>query len=749
MSTARNAPCPCGSGQKYKHCCGRSASATPGRADEAPLARQLQQGLQAGRFSEVRRFTEELISRGQESHLVYRALADACAGEQDFPAAYDAYRKALSLKPSDFVVLYNTGTAALRLERFEEAVQYLRKALKKQPRDPQVMTSYGVALAQLGRYAEAQQNFQHLIGIHPGHVDGYINLAVLHSVTGELEIAERMLDKAEKIAGPTLQTVLDRGLLAVKQGRPQEAVAIYRRLLSERPGEPFFLQNLEAALAAGGDWEEAAEVAGTLRTIDPSDKGALCRQALAVAKAGELEQALALLAPVQDSGDIEIETTFAQCYSEFGLVDKAVHWYRKVLDKAPLDPAANSAGTFLRHYLPGEREEELVATARHYMGDVESRATPRKRRRRGCARGKDGRIRLGFVSADLRRHSVGYFMKPVFEHLDASRFEVFVYDNSRSQDDMTASMQQHVLHWRFIESVDDAKAASLIVADKIDILVDLSGLTAGHRLPLFACRPAPLQVTWLGYPATTGLSRMDYRIVDAYTDPEGLTEQWHTETLWRLPEVFSVYSPPAEAPPVAPTPAKERGYVTFGTFNNYNKLNDEVLDLWAEILLRVPDSRMLLKSFAFQHAQTREHVMAVFEKRGIARERIRVLEPDKGLAEHLSRYGELDIGLDPFPYCGTTTTCEALWMGVPVISLTGQTHRARVGFSQLSNIGLPELAVPDKEAYIDKAVELAADLEALDALRAGMRERMRQSPLTDAPRFVRHLEEAFEAMCRS
>jgi predicted O-linked N-acetylglucosamine transferase (SPINDLY family) len=254
-----------------------------------------------------------------------------------------------------------------------------------------------------------------------------------------------------------------------------------------------------------------------------------------------------------------------------------------------------------------------------------------------------------------------------------------------------------------------------------------------------------VQVAWLGYPNTTGLSAMDYRITDVYADPVGMTERFHTEQLLRLPECFSCYQPPQACPDVGKLPAPEKGYLTFGSLNNLAKVNPAVIELWAGILRAVPHSRLMLKHWSSESA-LRESLCAAFASRGIVAERLDFvgIEPDH--VAHLQRHHGMDIGLDPFPYNGATTTCDALWMGIPVITLAGATHVARVGVSQMSNLGLAELIARSPEEYLEIAVRLAGDTQRLSALRAGLRARMAASPLTDAPRFTRHLERTYREM---
>jgi len=302
--------------------------------------------------------------------------------------------------------------------------------------------------------------------------------------------------------------------------------------------------------------------------------------------------------------------------------------------------------------------------------------------------------------------------------------------------------------WRDIAGLGDEQAVELIRNDKIDILVDLAGHTARHRLLVFARKPAPVQVTWLGYPNTTGLDAIDYRLTDAISDPVGQTEAWHSEKLVRLPGAFSCYRPPDDAPAVGVLPALKNGYITFGSFNHFAKINPAVLDLWARLLSQLPSSRLLLKARSLADAGTASRVRETFAHHGVSSERLELRSDDLSVAAHLSLYHGVDVALDPFPYNGTTTTCEALWMGVPVVTLAGQTHVARVTASQLTHLGRPEWIAYSENDYIEKCIELAADLPGLAGTRAAQREHMRLSPLCDAPCFTAQLEAAYREMWR-
>ncbi len=309
-------------------------------------------------------------------------------------------------------------------------------------------------------------------------------------------------------------------------------------------------------------------------------------------------------------------------------------------------------------------------------------------------------------------------------------------------------MRKHAHHWRDIYRSDDDAVAEVIRNDRIDILVDLAGHTASNRLPLFARKPAPIQAMYLGYPCTSGLASMDYKLTDAQADPPGLTEALHTEQLCRLPHSAWCYSAQPNCPEVAQAPFLARGYITFGSFNAMSKLTARMIQVWSSILQIVPNSRIVLKNLSLGDASTAQRIGTAFAQHGIAPDRVelRGSEPDR--ARHLRTYDLLDIALDPYPYHGTTTTCEALYMGVPVVSLAGAAHVSRVGLSLLVSIGLPELVAQSAEEYVRIAVELAGDNDRLSMLRQTMRQRMQCSPLMDEAGFVRDLESAYRDMWR-
>jgi protein O-GlcNAc transferase len=392
------------------------------------------------------------------------------------------------------------------------------------------------------------------------------------------------------------------------------------------------------------------------------------------------------------------------------------------------------------NYLPEATTATIAAAARDWAGLVPRRA--RSAGWRGTA-DPERRLRIGYVSADLRDHPVAYFLESVLAAADRAAFEITCYSNLRDEDATTARLRRSVDQWRPIHGQSDESVGAAIRQDGIDILVDLSDHTTGSRLPVFADKPAPVQCSWLGYFGTTGLAEIDYIIADRFVIPSG-EEGFYSETICRLPDSYLCFTPPHAAPPVGPSPD---GPVTFGCFNNPLKINETVVAAWSAILAAIPESRLLLKTKQLDDAAMRGALVEQFAVHGIARGRI-VCAGGAPRAALLAAYGDIDIALDPFPYCGGTTTVEALWMGVPVISLRGDRFTARVGDSILTTSGLPELVEASIPDYIARASDLARDRPRLAGLRAGLRDRLAASPLCDAARFARHLEAAYRQMWR-
>ncbi|MBV8749327.1 MAG: hypothetical protein JO103_06410, partial [Candidatus Eremiobacteraeota bacterium] len=395
------------------------------------------------------------------------------------------------------------------------------------------------------------------------------------------------------------------------------------------------------------------------------------------------------------------------------------------------DPTIDDAGLLAAH-----RDYD-----RHVTGPLAAAARPHVN-----DRAPDRPLRVGYVSGDFARHPGGYFIAAVLAAHDRGAVEAYCYSGRAIEDDLTAQIRGHAAAWRSTIGVRDDDLAAQIRDDKIDILVDLSGHTAGNRLPVFGRKPAPVQVAWLGYFNTTGVAAIDYVLMDAATVPPG-AEQWFSERVVRLPDGRFCYAPPDFAPPVAPLPAASRGQVAFGSFNNLSKVTPEVIALWSRVLGAVPGSRLVLKWKSLADAAECARLRQAFAAHGIDPGRLD-LRGRSPHAEMLAEYGDVDIALDPFPFCGGLTSCEALWMGVPIFTLPGSRAVSRQTLGFLAQIGLAELSAETPERYVEIAAGLAGDLDRLATLRGGLRDRMASSPLCDGARFARGLEAAYRAMWR-
>jgi protein O-GlcNAc transferase len=446
---------------------------------------------------------------------------------------------------------------------------------------------------------------------------------------------------------------------------------------------------------------------------------------------------------------LQIRPKFAEAHNNVGNVmqdlarpDEAVASYRRALEIRPDYVVAQARLLFTLNYTDHSPEYHLEEALK-YGRMVDKQAASRFSSWQ-CTTSHE-RLRVGLVSGDFRIHSVGFFLEGLLAHIDPARVELIAYPTRHKEDELTARIKPFFSAWKPLVNLSDEAAARLIHADGVHVLIDLSGHTAHNRLPVFAWKPAPVQVTWLGLPATTGVAQIDYVLGDPQAIPPG-DEDHFTETVWRLPDSYVCFSPPTYPLKVSPLPALTTGQVTFGSFNNPIKMNDAVVAVWARILNAVPGSRLLLKAKLLSAPDVCEMTRKRFASHGIAPKRLLLSQTIVSRDEHLAAYNKVDIALDTFPYPGVTTSVEALWMGVPVLSLQGDRFLSRTAGSIAHNAGLPDWVAADEDDYVAKAVAFASDLESLAGLRAGLRQQVLASPLFDAPRFARNFEEALWGM---
>ena len=661
---------------------------------------------------------EEALRLRPDSSTVLAALGETALALGDGAAAEGHYREALVGHPDEVeahfnlaVFLQRDGEEHLGAEREEarlgEAIERYRRVLEMDPLHGGARFNLGSAYLTLERYDEAVSVFRQLIADEPGSSEGYNNLGNAYKGLGETEQVLGCYEKAIALDGENAQAHYNLGLMLQELMEFEAADRSYQRAQALNPDSAETLNNRGVLKKELGLLGEAEAFHRQALAIDPEYPEAHCAMGVLLKEQGRLDEA---------SGE-----------------------YREALRLRPGYVGVHSNEVFLHSYMAGREPVEIFEEHRQWAAQHAAHLYP-DTPRFANARDADRPLRVGFLSPDLRRHSVAYFIEPVFRGHDRQAYRLYAYSDACRGDAVTERLRDGAEQWRDTCGWSDERLVEQIREDAIDILVDLTGHTAGNRMLVFARRPAPLQVSYLGYPATTGLATMDYRLSDARADPEGMTEPLHSERLLRMPESFLCFEAPEEAPAVVAPPSVERGYVTFGSFNNLAKLTPQMVAVWAALLKRVPDSRLLLKYRSLADEGTRARFERLFAEHGVPAERLRLTGRIPSLDGHLGLYGEVDIALDTYPYHGTTTTCEALWMGVPVITLGGPSHVSRVGVSLLTGVGLEALVADDEADYIDRAAALAADPVRLAELRQGMRERMRGAPLMDEAAFNRALE---------
>ncbi|CAG0962095.1 hypothetical protein PHYC_00781 [Phycisphaerales bacterium] len=438
-------------------------------------------------------------------------------------------------------------------------------------------------------------------------------------------------------------------------------------------------------------------------------------------------------------GDVELSSLLAGAMLNLARADEAAAILRGLCESNPGNAGAAGGLALVLNYVPGIEPREVFAAHRRF-GEIIERQHPAVQRSFSNSQDPARRVRVGLVSPDLRSHSVAWFVEPILRHHDRAAIEIVVYQTNYVEDEVTARLRPMVSAWHDMSAATDPMLAKRIVEDRVDVVIELSGLTQAHSLGAMLTRPAPVSMTYLGYPNTTGLRVIDRRVVDSHTDPAG-SEGLAVERLLRLDPCFLCYQPPMDAPEPAFDSAAVRP-MTFGSFNSAQKINDAVIALWARVLLATPASRLVLKSVNFEDSALREETHGRLVRAGVEAGRIEVLPPVKERGGHLATYAAIDVALDPVPYNGTTTTCEALWMGVPVVTLAGRSHAGRVGVSILNAVGRPEWIATSEDAYVRIAAALAADRARLGADRRVLRAAMAGSVLCDGPGFCRRFESA-------
>jgi predicted O-linked N-acetylglucosamine transferase (SPINDLY family) len=683
----------------------------------------------------------------------------------------------------DVGALHDMARRALARGEARQAIELLQRALALQPQAADLYCSLGAAHRQVGAFSEAHVAYERALVLKPDYPEVLSNLGEWHLASGQPEQALPWLERALQCAPNLFQARINQtaalfemgqfeasrtlaeqlaadeplraeaqlnlGNVLVHTGKTKQGVKCYKKALELQPHYAEAHFNLSSLL---GSKEDMAKALGYLQRRHQQGGDSLQNMGMlasAYQAAGQLEESekMCRLVLERQADNLTALITLGSCLSNGGDAGAAVALYKKVMQ---LDPAQvgmgsnllfeyNNLGTLERAQLFAQHR----AWAREFEGPLLGAADFS-----GIDKDPERPLRIGYVSGDLVRHPVGFLLRDILQQHDKQRFSVHCFSMVIRPEEVLPELRLAADSWEDIFYLSDDEVADLIRAARIDILIDLSGHTAFHRLLAFARKPAPLQVEWIGYFHSTGMASMDYFITDPQTSPPD-QGQLFTETPVYLPHTRFCYGPPGYAPDVGPPPVQRNGYLTFGSFNRLPKLTDQVLDSWSRILQGVPGSRLVIKSGALSESLIKDRLLARFAQRGVTAERLDLREGSSH-AQMLAEYGDIDLALDSFPFNGGMTTLEALWMGVPVLTIAGNTVVSRQSISVLSNMGMAqELACADTEQYIAAAIRLASEPARLAHWRSQTRTRMAASPLRDSKLFTADLQALFRRMWRA
>lgn len=682
-----------------------------GKTPTAAECKQIAVLFNSGQHAALESHARWLLSQYPDSGFVWKALGVAL--QMQGKDAVPALEKAVQFLPDDAEAHNNLGFVLQERGQLDAAAASCRRALQIEPGYAEAHNNLGIALRDLGQLDDAFASYRQALAIRPDYAEAHTNLGNALQDIGQFDAAAASYRRALQIQ-PNLATAHNNlGNVLKVLGQLDAAEASCRRALALKPDYAEAHNNLGNALKELGRLDEAA---------------ASYRRAL------EFKSAYA-----------EAHSNLGNTLLDLGQLDGAALSHRRAVECKPDCAKMHSNLLYADNFLVDQPQASQLAAAQCFGALVAHKARPFTTWNNVPE--PDRCLRVGLVSGDFCDHPVGHFVEGMLANLASNasgRLEIIAYHCHSGVDQITERIKASCHEWYSAVGISDADLARRIRDDGVDILIDLAGHTAHNCLPLFAWKPAPVQVTWLGYLATTGVAAIDYVFADAWTLPD-TEEKYFTEKIWRLPDSYLCFTPPASCAEVSPLPALSNTYITFGSFNNLIKINDAVVALWAKVLAAVPRSRLFLKSRQLKDASVRNSILERFARQGVDRERL-ILEGTVARAEYLTPFQRVDIALDPFPYPGITTSVENLWMGVPVLTLAGKSFLSRQGIGLLMNAGLPEWIADDADDYVSRAVSHASDLPSLSLLRNGLRQQVRASPIMDAPRFARHFEAALRGM---
>lgn len=660
------------------------------------------------------------------------------------------YRAVLQAEPNHTDALHDLGLIAHAVGRNDVATELLSRAIALQPSVARYHRNLGLVWQVVGELDRSIACYRRALALDGASADAWNGLGGAIGAKGQTAEAIECFRRATTLNEGFTSAWNNLGMALNASGRFQEAAYCYRRALALAPDAPDVHLNLSRSLASLNCIDESIVSCRRAVALRPDDTDAintlgtrLMDQGKPMAAMDCFRKALSLK-PDHALDRALMSNNLANALKDQGRLDEAITCYRTALKLSADLPAAHSNLLLAMQYHPGYdtatlHQEHLAWAQRHaaplagLIPEHRNDADPHRR------------LRVGYVSPDLRHHSVASFLRPLLTEHDHEAVEIICYSDVRSPDTMTDVLRKCADRWRPIAGLADEEVAQRILDDQVDILVDLAGHTANNRLKLFARKPAPVQVSYLGYQNTTGLSTVDYRLTDEHLDPPGLTEAYSSERLIRLPRTFACYHPVEGCPDVSPGPAVNGTSVTFGSFNRLGKTSPQMLGLWGRIVGSDPKWRLMIMAPGLQEPELQEHFRRMFAAQGGDARQLD-LRPPKEFMEYMASHADVDILLDTLPFNGHTTTCHGLWMGVPLVTLAGDRYASRMGLSVLTNLRLGDLVATTPQQYVQLAVQLAGDRPRLAELRRTMRERMRRSPLMDAGAFARDVEAAYRRM---
>lgn len=689
-----------------------------------------------------------------------------------------SYEKAIAIAPNYAEAFNNRGLALQRLGNLHEALASFDKAIALQPQYAEAINNRGTALRLLGHLEDAVRSHDQALAIRPDYPEALNNRGVCLQDLGRLEAALTSYAAALSLSPDYAEALNNQGTCLQALGRSEEASKSYLRAIGLKPGYAQALNNLGIALQDLQRFEEALLRHDEAIALEPRFLEAHNSRGNALQGLMRLEEALKSFDQVifaapdyapahynkgnalqklkrpQDALEsydkaLAIRPHYAEAWCNrgnalcfIGQLEQAEASYREAIRIDPDNLTIRSNWLFNINYFQSFSPADVLSEARNYGRKASGKIAARFKSWNLLL--NQNKMKVGLVSGDLANHPVGYFLEGLIESIDLTRFELHAFVTSTLSDDLTKRIKPFFTKWTPIYDASDSAAATLIHQEGIHVLIDLSGHTAHNRLPIFSHKPAPVQASWLGYFSTTGLPEIDYFIGDPHMAPSS-EEGNFVEKIWRLPETWFSLKPPDFALPVSQSPGLTNGYLTLGSFGNISKMNGRVISTWTSVLKRIPRSRLLLKANQFIDPQRVVEVREKFEGLGVSTDRL-IIEGPESRETYFKAYQRVDFMLDTFPYPGGTTSVDALWMGVPVLTLKGDRFLSRLGESIAINAGLSEWIAKDVDDYVAKAAEFAADVERLAYLRTNLRARVLKSPLFDVGRFAENFSNALSGM---